>query len=81
MQRWRTNKNREIEERIQQVQAGVGCKDTSREAQELENFGKVSEIFTVEHHRTTTEELPLDMGKGIEVATMTGSPLVGAVCI
>lgn len=69
---------RSIEERIQHVQAGVGCKDTSREAQELENFRKVSEIFTVEHHRTTTEELPLDMGKGIEVATISGSALVGA---
>lgn len=80
-QGWKINKNREIEERIQHVQAEVECKDTSREAQELENFGKASEIFSVEHHKTTPEGLPLGMGKATEVATMTGNALVGAVHI
>lgn len=66
------------------MQAGVGCKDTSRgtkrrEARELENFGKFSEIFSVEHHRTTTEGLSLDVVKAIEVAALIGNALVGAV--
>lgn len=81
LQGWRINRNREIKERIQHVRFGVGCKATSREAQKLENFGKVSEIFSVEHHRTTTEGISLDMGKAIEVATLTGRALVGAVHI